>query len=149
MKDALTVLRRIHKRAQDVGLRDVDADLSAEAGMDGSYARLLQAARDLETLRVVNAMGRPFNVRIVRQGGGYGADDCLTHDNADPLVEFYDAAADPAKFGPRGQFVSRYFLSTLEGRSVPAGLNLHGGVSVWRVSAANVAAAIAYARSRP
>jgi hypothetical protein len=27
----------------------IDADLAAEAGMDGNYARLLQAARDIDT----------------------------------------------------------------------------------------------------
>ena len=32
-----------------------------------------------------------WNVRIVENGDAYGKDMCLTHDEADPLVEFYDA----------------------------------------------------------
>jgi hypothetical protein len=34
----------------------IDADLDAEAGMDGAYARLLQAARDIDA----NGAGRPW-----------------------------------------------------------------------------------------
>jgi hypothetical protein len=34
----------------------IDADLAAEAGMDGNYARLLQAAREIDT----HGAGRPW-----------------------------------------------------------------------------------------
>jgi hypothetical protein len=46
----LDTLRAVHRLALSV-LPDhpVDADLREEAGMDGNYARLLQAARDLDT----------------------------------------------------------------------------------------------------
>jgi hypothetical protein len=67
-----------------------------------------------KVLFVVNDRGRAFNVRLVERGDRYGLDDCLTHDRDDPLVEFYDAKyAGDDRFGPRGQFVSRYYRSTL------------------------------------
>lgn len=46
----LEALRRIHTRAVQRGpLHEVDEDLQREAGMDGNYQQLLQAARDLDT----------------------------------------------------------------------------------------------------
>lgn len=46
----LNALRNIHHKAVQRGpLHPVDPDLSREAGMDGNYAQLLQAARDLDT----------------------------------------------------------------------------------------------------
>lgn len=76
-----------------------------------------------------------FNVRMLRSGDRYGADDCLTYDNAEPSVEFYDATQSPEKFGPRGQFVNRYLASTLLGHSPSAGLLLDTGSPTWVVSA--------------
>lgn len=75
-----------------------------------------------------------FNVRIVSKGEAYGRDDCLTHDGDDALVEFYDAKADPTKFGQRGQFVSRYFTTTLLSVVFPHGIQLEGGVPEWSIS---------------
>lgn len=74
-----------------------------------------------------------FNVRIVSRGNTYGRDDCLTHNEDDALVEFYDAKQDPAKFGRRGQFVSRYYLTTLL-QDLPNGLQLEGGIPEWSIS---------------
>lgn len=54
-----------------------------------------------------------FNIRIVARGDGYGADDSVIHMENDPVVEFYDSKADARKFGKRGQFVSRYYITTL------------------------------------
>lgn len=98
-----------------------------------------------ELLRIENAFGRAFNVRVVGTGDRYGRDDCLVNEK-EPLVEFYDASQSVEKFGPRGQFVSRYKLSTLrrsaeEGR----GIALRGAVFAWQVSASNVAEAVEYA----
>ncbi len=46
----LDAVRRAHALAMRVGpTQPVDADLAAEAGMDGNLAHLLQAARDLDT----------------------------------------------------------------------------------------------------
>jgi len=48
MPNHLDTLRAVHARANNCHWR-VDDDLDAEAGMDGNYGRLLQAARNLDT----------------------------------------------------------------------------------------------------
>jgi len=54
--------------------------------------------------------GITWAVRYVRESELYGRDLCLVHEEEDPLVEFYDTRYPHT---PIGQFVSRYFLSTL------------------------------------
>jgi hypothetical protein len=101
---------------------------------------------------ITNAQtGREFRVRIVKEGEAYGRDMCLIHDKVDPLVEFYDVKHefDVAPDGaPLGQFVSRYYLSTLMGEGALSGpsiftedqgLNLDGGVDVWSIDAIGMA----------
>lgn len=45
----LEFLRAIHAAAAEMSVfHPVDADLEQEAGMDGNYQRLLQAARNLD-----------------------------------------------------------------------------------------------------
>jgi len=86
--------------------------------------------------------GRLWTIRIVEQGDNYGREDCLTHDRADALIEFFDTGSEfAAKFPPYGQFVSRYFLTTLQGTDGygqpfpgPYGLDLQGGDNNWKVS---------------
>ena len=80
-----------------------------------------------------------WTVRLVLKGDHYGLDDVLTHTGIDPLVEFYDRRYMHTEFG---QFVSRYYLSTLytdRGGSFVSrqarGLDLHGGVPDWSISA--------------
>ena len=76
-----------------------------------------------------------FNVRLVRTGDKYGRKDCLTNDSA-PMVEFYDSRYDFPDFMGRGQFVSRYYVSTLtENGEYGRGLCLDGGIPEWSVSA--------------
>lgn len=75
-----------------------------------------------------------FFVRIVSMGEKYGRGDCLTHEQQDPLIEFYDSRF-MDKFGPRGQFVSRYYCSTIMESDYPTGLSLDGGVPAWGLSA--------------
>ena len=76
-----------------------------------------------------NTHGLVWNVRIVKQGERYGLSRCLTHDNEDPLVEFYNPVHDNTEYGA---FVSRYFMSTLlDTRDEGEGLWLEGG---WRES---------------
>lgn len=83
---------------------------------------------------IVNDSGRQFYVRVVFQGEKYGLDDKLTHREADPLVEFYDYTyAGQKTFGPRGQFVSRYYAQTLAQHKLGLGLSLDGGVPAWTV----------------
>jgi hypothetical protein len=97
---------------------------------------------------VRNANGIAFNVRLVRKGDGYGRNLCLTHEKDDPLVEFYDArylfsGEAGAEFG---QFVSRYYLSTLQACRMDRrahGLCLEGGVPDWTVDSG--AMQVAYA----
>lgn len=83
-------------------------------------------------LIVMGYTGRRFGVRVVRWGDRYGRDDCLTYGDRDydrehdPMIEFYDLTyANQRGFGPRGQFVSRYFRSTLFDHQ--GGLCLYGG----------------------
>lgn len=79
----------------------------------------------------------PLAARLVMPGDSYGATGSLTHDSDDPLVEFYDARYPHT---PYGQFVSRYYLSTLadrknDPRSQNAGLDLDGGIGDWTATA--------------
>lgn len=106
--------------------------------------------------RVTNASGRPFHVVLVKPGDCYGRYDELTHEGTEPLVEFWDAsyAEDPRFTLGRGQFVSRYYLSTLTGadgmgtpRPAIEGLRFCGHDPVWRVTGENVVAAIAAVRA--
>ena len=75
-----------------------------------------------------------FNVRIVNTGDKYGVNDCLTNNKA-PMVEFYDSRFTNGADGARGQFVTRYYVSTLLDSYYPHGLCLDGGVDAWNVSA--------------
>lgn len=89
-----------------------------------------------------------FNVRIIREGDRYGLDDCLEL-KGEPVIEFYDCRYAGIKFGPRGQFVSRYKLSTLlddEIRLSRLGLCLHGGVPGWSASASEMRQVFEYIR---
>lgn len=100
---------------------------------------------------ITNDAGRRFLVRVVRKGERYGLNDKLVHDGGasigkenDPLIEFYDLTHCD-KFGPRGQFVSRYYASTLATHN--GGLTLDGGCHVWSVDARAMQPVIALAKS--
>lgn len=89
-------------------------------------------------LRVVAANGIPFHVRIVKIGDKYGRDHCLTFDDFRYLVmvEFYDARYDFKSGCGWGQFVSRYFASTImEDYHVHRGICLDGGIPAWSIDA--------------
>jgi len=98
-------------------------------------------------------------VRIVFEGDGYGLKHCLTHDETEPMIEFYDMDSEARmkmiRTGDKteaylaeeyGQFVGRYYLSSLKfdeilnGKTLTDwskhGLNLHGGEDRWSVSSA-------------
>ena len=76
-----------------------------------------------------------FNVRIVNNGDKYGVNDCLTN-NKGSMIEFYDSRFTQGADGNRGQFVTRYYISTLlAGSQYPNGLCLDGGIPAWSVSA--------------
>lgn len=82
---------------------------------------------------VRNAEGRQFAVRIVRTGDAYGRNNVLTHDKDKPLVEFYDLSY-PDKFGPDGQFVSRYYADDLLA-GPHRGLAMDFGIPAWSLDA--------------
>lgn len=87
---------------------------------------------------------RSFNVRLVMQSDHYGREMCLTHNERDPLVEFYDASNDIKELDGSGvvlgQFVSRYYLSTLVGKydgSQRLCLDC-GNEDIWSINASNM-----------
>lgn len=91
-----------------------------------------------------------WRTHLVMPGGHYGRTGALTYEPEEaakygsglPLVEFYDMSQDPVAF-PGGQFVSRYYMSTLLGtdnlkigspiREMSA-LSLDGGVPSWTIA---------------
>lgn len=96
----------------------------------------------MNTLSITNDLGIPMTVRIVTKGERYGLNGCMTHEMDEPLVEFYDARYNHNDWlGFCGQFVGRYFLSTLEEDRrtlVMYGLDLDGGIPDWKVSGENM-----------
>ena len=82
-----------------------------------------------------------FNVRIVNTGDTYGRNDCLVNDK-ETLVEFYDKRYEH-EIG-RGQFVSRYYASTLLDSGCSHGLALDCGVPEWTVSADGMEQVLTY-----
>lgn len=91
------------------------------------------------TFTVINPHRRLILARVVRAGEAYGINNALTHDGAEPLVEFYDTAhrhSRDARDRMLGQFVTRYLLSTLMAGG--RGLCMDGSVPVWTLSARNV-----------
>lgn len=101
---------------------------------------------------LINDKNVEFNVWLLEPGDRYGLDDCYTAD--EPMVEFYDARyamTSQARFCPQGQFVARYYLSTLI-ESLPdsgkhPGLSLQGDVPRWTLSGYNVVEVIRWAGS--
>jgi len=132
------------------------AGVAAAPALTGSRGVARAAFQKPELLRIVNSGGRPFHVRIVKQGDRYGLDDVLVFPDpknsfetdraraGDCMVEFYDASN--LTRDPRGQFVARYYLSTLKDRDPRHGLPLQGDVPEWTVSAKNVQDAVTFAK---
>lgn len=71
-------------------------------------------------------------VRVVFEGEHYGLAGAIVHAVPEPLVEFFDTRYEHTDLG---QFVSRYYLSTLLDRN-DDGLCLDGGVRDWRIGGA-------------
>lgn len=71
----LDTLRRAYALAATRSIFSrVDADLAEEAGMDGNYARLLQAARDMDESNERAASGEWFSLRLGFSDEGPDAD---------------------------------------------------------------------------
>jgi len=85
----------------------------------------------------------PWTVRLVFKGERYGRDGAMLNEQTMPMVEFYDTEQDKAKFGPWGQFVTRYYLDTLletrQKHPAYAPLVLDLGIPGWTVSARHMA----------
>ena len=86
----------------------------------------------MKTLKIISNK-IPFLVNIVEKSENYGLNNCLTHDKVDPLIEFYDQRY---MHTPLGQFVSRYYMSTLlDDKDQHSGLDLQGNVPDWKIDA--------------
>lgn len=98
--------------------------------------------------------GVPFRARVVLPGDDYGAFRkgewaLKAEPDAKPLIEFYDQRHN---HGPHGQFVSRYYLETLQESVVQnaksqSGLDLFGGEPSWKLDNASVAQAVEWAQA--
>lgn len=84
----------------------------------------------MNTLKTYNNDCVPFNVAIISKGDRYGLNNCLTHEEDAPLVEFYDARYPHT---PLGQFVTRYCARTLIERESGKGLCLDAGIPAWSI----------------
>lgn len=111
-----------------------ETDLSLEPGTTQSVTGGVLSLAD-------NGDYAPLNVRVVHPGDAYGLDDVLTNDG-EAMVEFYDARYPHTE---HGQFISRYYLSTLNERAPGTGLDLDGGIPDWSVTGDNCDTAIAFA----
>jgi hypothetical protein len=82
-----------------------------------------------------------YNVKLVRVGERYGLSGALIAKV--PLVEFYDQKyAGDVRFGPLGQFVTRYELSTLLDHNPAHGIDFVLGEPYWKIDAKALAEAI-------
>ncbi len=106
-------------------------------------------------LLMIAGVAGPMVVRYLPAGARYGRKNVLIADG--PLVEFYDArCADDSDgdfgqigdshdrdgtygFGPLGQFVSRYNVTSILGRPRGYGLDLMGYEPAWKIEAAEMA----------
>ena len=83
-----------------------------------------------------NERGQPWTIRIIDKGDAYGRDDCLIHENDEPTIEFYDGDnlfdKDEASGEVLGQFVSRYYISTIADGS-KGGIDLMGYEPKWKI----------------
>ena len=86
---------------------------------------------------LVPAKAQDFFVRVVSKGQKYGLNNCLTHDSNDHLVEFYSAKSVDAD-NQFGQFISRYYFSTILDRQKDCGLQLDGNEPAWTLTASEM-----------
>ena len=88
-----------------------------------------------KVLNIKNDKGRRFNVRIITNGDKYGRNHALTMTSNSPQVEFYDPMWPESAHPELGQFIGRYYITTLQDRDRNQGLDLHGGVPEWGIDA--------------
>lgn len=86
----------------------------------------------MSTFEFTATNGIKFVSRRIDRGMRYGLDNCILHDKDETLIEFYDSRFPHCEYG---QFVSRYYLTTLQKHGPECGLDLHGGVGDWKIDA--------------
>ena len=96
----------------------------------------------------VTPSGVEFTIRLVSKGEKYGLDFCLTHDETDPLVEFYYGRFSHSDFGRMGVFAGRYYARTILESSHQHGLCLDGGTPGWTLPPEAMAIATQWLRQR-
>lgn len=90
-------------------------------------------------LDVTATNGVPFRVVLLLDGKSINYPAASSADGTEPVVEFYDLRYRNVRgFTSDGQFVSRYNLSSLDGRDERYGLDLQGDVSDWTIDAATM-----------
>lgn len=107
---------RLHEEQADRAIREAEAVLNKR-----------------NTTHLVEGYnGRVFAAKVLVRGDKYGLDERLKWDDDEPCVEFYDTTFAHQKGFPRlGQFVSRYYLSTVLRHW--GELILHGGTPEWAI----------------
>ena len=73
----------------------------------------------------LNNNGEHLYAKQIRQGDKYGLNNCLTHDEPEPMIEFYLVGK-----GKKPWFVSRYYMLTLKGKCNHTGLTLCGSTGL-------------------
>lgn len=117
---------------------------------------------NIKIFKLDNGYGVPIVCRLVEEGDRYGADDCMVN-KKETMLEFYDeryeidynfrGTSQEAKAAGAeclGQFISRYFISTLtrDLEDMTHGLSLHGGTPEWVISKGQLKKALEEARMR-
>ncbi len=98
------------------------------------------AALPENTVEIKFAGGSPCIVRLVHPGDSYGLNMKLANKTNEDIIEFYDGDyvdefMDQNAGLPLGQFVSRYYVSTIAKRpETRNGINLEGSEEKWRIS---------------
>ena len=97
----------------------------------------------LNTVSIKAENGITFNVRRLNKGDKYGLDNCLTHEDERPVIEFYDSRYPfdrDVEGNVLGQFISRYYLETLlfgypkgTPRKEDEGIDLMGYEPNWKI----------------
>ena len=113
--------------------------------LDGTWQTPKTEVRDYDVKVFVPNAQRRRSYKTVDNESGLTwivrIDDCLVHDKNEPMVEFYDARYDFVELDiagkpESGQFVTRYSAETIyRSACTGTGINLHGGVDSWSVSA--------------
>jgi hypothetical protein len=106
------------------------------------------------TREFTDTNGHRWTVRVRVQGDRWGAEHRLVHEQAEPVVEFYDAHIQGAHWTEQtggyhwGQFVASYRIDAIIGVFLDGrGINLQGGVPTWTVSDTLVGDVLRWVRS--